>query len=69
MDRRLSAFRLGDVRGINPDEIDTSFATAFAHAFVSHFRISGAIVTGRDMRESSALGDGACLHETEDARA
>lgn len=55
MDRRLSAFRLGDVRGINPDEIDTSFATAFAHAFVSHFRISGAIVTGRDMRESSVL--------------
>lgn len=50
----LSAFRLGDVRGIYPDEIDEAFARRFAQAFVERFRITGCVATGRDMRGSSA---------------
>ncbi len=53
MNRTLSAFRLGDIRGICPDEIDEAFVRNFAHAFVHHYGISGTVVTGRDMRESS----------------
>lgn len=49
----LPAFRLGDVRGIYPSDLDESFAQRFAHAFVQHFGLSGRIATGRDMRESS----------------
>ena len=59
----LPAFRLGDVRGIYPDELDEAFATRFAHAFTGHFRLQGTVATGRDMRASSenlqsALNDG-----------
>ena len=50
---QLTAFRLGDVRGIYPDEINEAFALSFAHAFVQHFSLTGAIATGRDMRDSS----------------
>lgn len=51
--RSLAAFRLGDVRGIYPKEIDERFARDFAHAFVREFGLAGKVVTGRDMRESS----------------
>lgn len=47
------AFRLGDVRGIYPDEIDETFVGYFSRAFVEHFNLSGTIAVGRDMRESS----------------
>ncbi|MGI9322969.1 MAG: hypothetical protein ACR2PJ_05245, partial [Pseudomonadales bacterium] len=50
----LSAFRLGDIRGIYPDEINESFMHDFAQAFVGHFGLSGRLATGRDMRASSA---------------
>lgn len=50
----LTAFRLGDVRGVYPNEINEAFAFEFAHAFVRHFRIRGRVATGRDMRASSA---------------
>lgn len=53
MPRDLSAFRLGDIRGIYPDDIDEVFVEGFAHAFVGHFDLSGRIATGRDMRDSS----------------
>jgi|TARA_B100001964_G_scaffold242342_1_gene316868 hypothetical protein len=33
------AFRLGDVRGIYPDDIDEQFALCFAAAFVEHFNL------------------------------
>lgn len=49
----LSAFRLGDIRGIYPETIDERFVSDFAHAFVGRFDITGKVVTGRDMRESS----------------
>ncbi len=49
----LSAFRLGDIRGIYPDDINELFVEAFAHAFVGHFNLKGKIATGRDMRSSS----------------
>lgn len=48
----LSAFRLGDVRGRYPEELDEEFAERFAHAFVRHFGITGTIATGRDTRPS-----------------
>ncbi len=47
------AFRLGDVRGIYPDEINEPFVESFAKAFISHFELEGIIAVGRDMRESS----------------
>ncbi|XOV88434.1 MAG: phosphomannomutase [Pseudomonadota bacterium] len=49
----LSAFRLGDVRGIYPVDLDEAFAHAFAAAFVRRFGIRGRVATGRDMRASS----------------
>ncbi len=49
-----SAFRLGDVRGIYPEEIDEAFSLSFAAAFVKHFALGDTVATGRDMRESSA---------------
>ena len=53
MTENLGAFRLGDIRGIYPDEINEAFALSFAHAFVHHFNLKGRIATGRDMRNSS----------------
>jgi len=53
MSRDLSAFRLGDIRGIYPDDIDEEFVEDFAHAFVGHFNLTGRVATGRDMRASS----------------
>ncbi|HIG44284.1 MAG: hypothetical protein ABGY96_12245 [bacterium] len=58
-----SAFRLGDIRGVYPVDVDEEFARQFAHAFIQQFRLSGNIATGRDTRESSvvlqhALNDG-----------
>jgi phosphomannomutase len=53
MKQPLSAFRLGDVRGLYPSAVDEAFACAFAHAIVHHFNLSGNIAVGRDMRESS----------------
>ncbi len=50
---QLPAFRLGDIRGRYPEEIDEPFVTAFARAFVARFELEGVIVTGRDMRPSS----------------
>jgi len=47
------AFRLGDIRGIYPDEINEDFVRDFAHAFVGQFGLVGRIATGRDMRDSS----------------
>lgn len=49
----LSAFRLGDIRGLYPEEINEAFIRDFAHAFVGHFSAEGRIATGRDMRSSS----------------
>lgn len=59
------AFRLGDVRGLYPDELDEAFAYGFARAFAAHFNLSGNVATGRDMRGSSeslqaALNEGFC---------
>lgn len=53
MSEELSAFRLGDIRGIYPDEVNESFVERFAHAFVGHFNLQGRVATGRDMRASS----------------
>jgi phosphomannomutase len=53
MAEQLAAFRLGDVRGSYPGDIDEAFAVSFAHAFVHHFNIKGTMATGRDMRDSS----------------
>ncbi len=53
MTDRFRAFRLGDVRGTYPDEINEQFVEDFAHAFVGHFGLTGKIATGRDMRSSS----------------
>jgi len=52
-DKELAAFRLGDIRGIYPTDIDEIFVERFAHAFAGHFDLKGKVVTGRDMRESS----------------
>ena len=52
--KRTGAFRLGDIRGIYPDDIDEAFAEDFAHAFVGQFNLKGKIAIGRDMRASSA---------------
>ena len=49
----ISAFRLGDVRGIYPEEIDEGFVNAFAHALVGQYGLDGCIATGRDLRDSS----------------
>lgn len=53
MTAELSAFRLGDVRGVYPSEINEEFVERFAHALVGHFDLQGKIATGRDMRGSS----------------
>ena len=53
MTNNFSAFRLGDIRGLYPDEIDEDFVHDFAHAFVGYFKLEGKIATGRDMRRSS----------------
>ena len=58
-----SAFRLGDIRGIYPDEINEPFVESFAHAFVGRFGLKGKVATGRDMRASSA-GLQLALNET-----
>ena len=55
MNDRFEAFRLGDVRGTYPDEINEQFVEDFAHAFVGHFGLTGKVATGRDMRSSSEL--------------
>jgi phosphomannomutase len=52
-EQAYSAFRLGDIRGIYPDEINETFVGYFGRAFVEHFNLSGTIAVGRDMRESS----------------
>ena len=52
------AFRLGDIRGLYPEEINEDFVRSFAHVYVGHHSLSGRIATGRDMRQSSAS-----LHE------
>ncbi|MBT4493239.1 MAG: phosphomannomutase CpsG [Gammaproteobacteria bacterium] len=49
----LSAFRLGDIRGLYPEEINEDFVMAFAQAFVGQFGLTGRVATGRDMRDSS----------------
>ncbi|MFT7220818.1 MAG: phosphomannomutase [Candidatus Azotimanducaceae bacterium] len=49
----MQAFRLGDIRGQYPLEVDENFVVAFAHAFVGEFSLPGKIATCRDMRESS----------------
>ena len=59
MSSELAAFRLGDVRGVYPDDIDESFAIGFAHAFAERFGLHGQVATGRDMRESSPALQGA----------
>lgn len=48
-----AAFRLGDIRGRYPQDIDEEFVAAFAHAFVGHFDLRGRIATGHDTRLSS----------------
>ena len=63
MAQEFAAFRLGDVRGVYPSDIDEAFALGFGHAFAERFGLRGEIATGRDMRESSpalqaALNDG-----------
>ncbi|MGK0462097.1 MAG: phosphomannomutase, partial [Candidatus Azotimanducaceae bacterium] len=55
MTEKLDAFRLGDVRGIYPQDIDVDFAIQFAHAFAHHFALKGHVAIGRDMRASSVL--------------
>lgn len=54
-----SAFRLGDIRGVYPDEINETFVAMFAHAFVGQFDLSGRIAVGYDMRASSESLHGA----------
>jgi phosphomannomutase len=49
----LPAFRLGDVRGIYPAEINEDFAKRFAWAFAEEFNIKAGVAIGRDMRQSS----------------
>ena len=63
MTENLSAFRLGDIRGLYPEEIDEDFVHDFAHAFVGQFKLEGQIATGRDMRTSSESLQGV-LNET-----
>ena len=59
MTEKLEAFRLGDVRGVYPQDIDVDFAIQFAQAFAHHFALKGHVAIGRDMRASSvALQDG-----------
>lgn len=53
MSLKLNAFRLGDIRGIYPDDIDEAFVEAYAHALVGEFQLQGKIAVGRDMRDSS----------------
>ena len=53
MNLTLSAFRLGDIRGIFRTEIDDAFALALGHAVVHQFDLTGAVAVGRDMRDSS----------------
>ena len=53
MKHTLTAFRLGDIRGIFPTEIDDAFALAFAHGVAHHFKLKGTVAVGRDMRDSS----------------
>lgn len=49
----LSAFRLGDVRGVYPEDINELFVYRFGRAFALHFGLSGTVATARDMRGSS----------------
>ncbi len=51
----LAAFRLGDVRGVYPRDLDHDFAVQFAHAFAEQFSLQGHVAVGRDMRESSII--------------
>jgi phosphomannomutase len=53
MKKTLTAFRLGDVRGIYPDEVNEDFALGFGHALAQQFDLTGIIAVGRDMRDSS----------------
>jgi phosphomannomutase/phosphoglucomutase len=55
MTEKLEAFRLGDIRGIYPEDIDAEFAIQFAHAFAQHFSLKGHVAIGRDMRASSVV--------------
>ena len=48
------AFRLGDIRGLYPEEVNESFVAAYTHAFIGQFLPQGAVAVGRDMRDSSA---------------
>ncbi|MCB1646342.1 MAG: hypothetical protein KDI36_12860 [Pseudomonadales bacterium] len=48
-----AAFRLGDIRGIYPSDINESFIYQFARIFTRHFGLAGKrVVTGRDTRHS-----------------
>ena len=51
--KKLAAFRLGDVRGLYPEEIDDDFALAFGHCIAHHFGLRGTIAVGHDARASS----------------
>jgi len=48
-----SVFRLGDIRGRYPTEINENFVRSFGPEFVLQFKMSGRIATGRDTRDSS----------------
>jgi len=50
----VSAFRVGDIRGIYPTEINEEFSYQFALAFTERFKLRGKVATGRDVRSSSS---------------
>lgn len=50
---RQSVFRLGDIRGRYPEEINECFVRRFAPEFIHQFNIKTCIATGRDTRISS----------------
>lgn len=55
MNDTLSAFRLGDIRGEYPQDLDVDFAIQFAHAFAHYYGLKGNVAIGRDMRTSSVV--------------
>ena len=55
MDKKLKAFRLGDVRGLYPEDVNADFALAFGHGIAHYFQLTGTIAVGHDARDSSPV--------------
>ena len=68
-DIRLASFKAYDIRGRVPDELNEAMAYDIGRAYVAQMRPGGAVVVGRDVRETSEAFSRAVIKGVTDAGA